>query len=231
MSVSSVASPALTPFLSPASASQSEGSTDPSASTGVTTLATLAATPAISSSTSSNWLAEAESGILASESSGGIMGALQSAATGGTPGSIQAFLADSQSNANAFAEIAQSSMQSVAALYAQMASDAGQQAAQQRQDEENALLNPPAQTNYTPPLTLDPNIYYSDGSSLDTTGNILTLSNGTQIDVTTGLPYVDPGSLLYMANGAYLDTQSNILTEPDGTRIDATTGIKVATTA
>ena len=83
-------------------------------------------------------------------------------------------------------------------------------------------LNPP-QTNYTPPQTLDPVIYYDDGSSLDTTSNIMTLSNGTQIDITTGLQYVDPASVIQMANGAYLDTTNNILHEADGTQVDATT--------
>lgn len=59
----------------------------------------------------------------------------------------------------------------------------------------------------------------------------MTLSNGNQIDVTTGLPYVDPSSLITMANGSYLNTSTNILTEADGTKIDATTGLKVSTTA
>jgi hypothetical protein len=49
--------------------------------------------------------------------------------------------------------------------------------------------------------------------------------------VETGLPYVDPSSLIQMANGAYLDTQNNILHESDGTEIDATTGLKISTTA
>lgn len=74
-------------------------------------------------------------------------------------------------------------------------------------------------------------MYFSDGSSLDTTSNIMTLANGNQIDTTTGLPYVDPSSLIQMANGAYLDTQNNILHESDGTQIDATTGLKISTTA
>ena len=59
----------------------------------------------------------------------------------------------------------------------------------------------------------------------------MTLANGNQIDTTTGLPYVDPSSLIQMTNGAYLDAQNNILHESDGTEIDATTGLKISTTA
>ena len=134
---------------------------------------------------------------------------------------MSSFLAKSQSDADAFASIEQSSVQAAGQFYAQLAASEGQQAAQDRAAQEAALLNPPAQTNYTPPLQLDPIIYNSDGSTLDTTGNIMTLSNGTQIDITTGLKYVDPSSIVQMANDAYL------LHESDGTTVDATTGIKV----
>jgi hypothetical protein len=184
----------------------------------------------IASSTSSNWLAEAQSAEQASD--GGIMGALQTASTsGGADGSIKSFLATSQSNADAFASIAQSSAQAAGQFYAQIAAAQGQQAAADRQAQEQALTNPPAQTNFTPSQGLAPVIFYDDGSSLDTTSNIMTLSNGNQIDVTTGLPYTDPSTILQMANGAYLDTQNNILHEADGTQVDATTGIKLSTTA
>ena len=184
----------------------------------------------IASSTSSNWLSEAQSAIQASDSSGGIMGALQTATTG-ADGSIKSFLATSQSNANAFASIAQNSVQAAGQFYAQMAATEGQQAAADRQAQEAALLNPPPQTNFTPPEALDPVIYYDDGSSLDTTSNVMTLSTGTQIDITTGLQYIDPKSVIELANGAYLDTQSNILHEADGTQVDSTAGIKLSTTA
>ncbi len=190
----------------------------------------MSAIPGISiaSSTSSNWLSEAQSAIQASESSDGIMGALQTASIGdNSNGSIASFLAKSQSNADAFASIEQSSVQAAGQFYAQLAASEGQQAAQDRAAKEAALLNPPAQTNYTPPLQLSPVIYNSDGSTLDTTSNIMTLSNGSQIDITTGLKYVDPSSIVQMANGAYLDTNANILHESDGTAVDATTGIKV----
>jgi hypothetical protein len=76
-------------------------------------------------------------------------------------------------------------------------------------------------------LELAPVIYNSDGSTLDTTSNIMTLSNGSQIDITTGLNYVDPSSIVQMANGSYLDMNANILHESDGTAVDATTGIRV----
>ena len=181
----------------------------------------------IASSTSSNWLDEAATAIQASQSPDGLMGMLQTAANNGAIGSNRSFLATSQNNANAFANIAQSSVQAAGQFYAQLAAANGQKAAADRQAQEAALLNPPAQTNFTPPLELPSVIYNSDGSSLDTTSNIMTLSNGKQIDVTTGLPYVDPNSIVQLANGAYLDTNANILHESDGTQVDATTGIKI----
>jgi len=55
----------------------------------------------------------------------------------------------------------------------------------------------------------------------------MTLSNGTQIDTTTGLQVIDTSAIINMANGAYLDTKNNILTLADGTRIDAVTGLKI----
>jgi len=183
----------------------------------------------IASSTAKNWLDEAATAIQASQNPDGLMGMLQNAANDGQIGSTRSFLIRSQNSANAFANIAQSSVQAAGQFYAQLAVANGQKAAADRQAREAALLNPPAQTNFTPPLQLAPVVYNSDGSSLDTTSNILTLSNGSQIDITTGLPYVDPNSIVQMANGAYLDTTKNILHESDGTQVDATTGIKITT--
>jgi hypothetical protein len=160
-----------------------------------------------------------------------MMGALQTASQNNSPGSVASFLAQSQSNADAIASIMQSAVQDQGQLYSQIAQAQGQQAAQERAQEEANLLAPPAQQNFTPPAQLDPIEYYGDGSSLDTTSNILTMSNGNQIDITTGLSYVDPSSLITMANGSYLNTATNVLTEADGTQIDATTGLKVSTTA
>ena len=85
----------------------------------------------------------------------------------------------------------------------------------------------PLQTNYTPPAELDPVIYFEDGTTIDTANNIMTMSNGKQIDTTTGLEYHEPRSLISMANGAYLDTKNNILTMTDGTKIDTVTGLKI----
>jgi hypothetical protein len=59
----------------------------------------------------------------------------------------------------------------------------------------------------------------------------MTMSDGTQYDITTGAKYVDPSSVIQMANGSYLDTKNNILTMADGTRMDSVTGIILSTTA
>ena len=157
------------------------------------------------------------------------MGALQNSKYAN--GSIGTFLYNSQNNAYALASISQNAVLDAGQLYAQMAAANGQKAAQERALAYANLISPPPQTNYTPPRQLDPIIFNNDGSSLDTTSNIMTLSNGTQIDITTGLQHVDPKSIIQLANGAYLDTNKNILHEADGTQVDATTGIKVSATA
>jgi hypothetical protein len=175
------------------------------------------------SSTASNWLKEAQDALAASETPGGMMGALQDARSGSS--SIRTFLAKSQNNLYALAQIAQSAQTSSSALTVQMS----QAAAKKRYDEQVALavkLNP-VHTNYTPPQGLDPIIFLGDGSSIDTTSNILTMSSGKQIDTTTGLEYHDPKSIVSMANGAYLDTQNNILHMSDGTQVDTITGLKI----
>jgi len=174
------------------------------------------------SSTASNWLKEAQESLAAAEAPGGMMGALQDSRAGY---SIKTFLAKSQNNLYALAQIAQNAQTSSSALTVQMS----QAAAKKRYDEQVALqvkLNP-VHSNYTPPKGLDPVIYFEDGSSLDTTSNILTMSNGKQIDTTTGLEYHDPKSIVSMANGAYLDTKNNILTMSDGTKVDTITGLKI----
>src|ERR1043165_1133661 len=158
------------------------------------------------SSTSSNWLKEAQQALADSEQPGGMMGALQDARSGSA--SIKTFLAKSQNQAYALAQITASNQTSSNALLVQMS----QTAAKKRQDELAALaakLNP-VQTNFTPSQGLDAFIYFEDGSSLDTTNNIMTLSSGKQIDTTTGLEYHDPKDIVIMANGAYLDTKNNI---------------------
>ena len=50
------------------------------------------------SATAPNWLKEAQESIAASQSPGGLLGALQDAR--GDPGSLKAFLAKSQNNSN-----------------------------------------------------------------------------------------------------------------------------------
>ena len=175
------------------------------------------------SSTSPNWLKEAQESLAASEAPGGMMGALQDARSGSS--SIKTFLAKSQNNLYALAQIAQNAQTSSSALTVQMS----QAAAKKRYDEQVALqvkLNP-VHANFTPPQGLEPVIYFEDGSSLDTTSNILTMSNGKQIDTTTGLEYHDPKDIVSMANGAYLDTKNNILTMSDGTKVDTITGLKI----
>ena len=200
-----------------------------SRSLGATTLSAIAETPMIASSTGSNWLDEANSAMQSSD--GGMMGALQTASQTSKPGSISSFLAQSQSEANAMASIVQNAQSSAGQFYAQMAAQNGQKAAAERRAQLLALLNPPQQQNFTPPLKLDPTVFYDDGSSLDTTSNILTESNGKEIDITTGAEVIDPTSIISMANGSYLNTKTNVLTEADGTQVDATTGLKVSTTA
>jgi hypothetical protein len=180
----------------------------------------------IASATAPNWLKEAQESLAAAENAGGLMGSLQAAAApGGGDGSIKTFLANSQNNANSFALISSSTAQASFNLISQMASTA----AQKRSDEQIAMLQKlnPMPVNYNPPKTLDPVIYFDDGSSLDTDKNILTMSDGKQIDTTTGQAYIEPGSLIQMANGAYLDTKNNILTMSDGTKIDTVTGLVI----
>jgi hypothetical protein len=178
----------------------------------------------IASSTASNWLKEAQESLLASQNPGGLMGALQDSRN--KPGSIKSFLTSSQNSAGNLALITQGAAQSAGNLAAQMASTA----AQKRAADQIAMaekLNPAPQVNYTPPQGLDPVIYFDDGSSVDTTGNIFTMANGTQIDTTTGLQVIDTSSIVNLANGAYLDTKNNIMTMSDGTRIDTVTGLVI----
>lgn len=184
----------------------------------------MAITPVnIASSTAGNWLKEAQDSLAASENPGGLLGTLRDARS--DPGSLKTFLARSQNQATNLALIAQNGQQSAGALAAQMASSA----AQKRNAEQIAFLQKlnPVHSNFNPPTELDPVIYFQDGSFIDTTSNILTMSNGKQIDTTTGQEYHDPQSIISMANGAYLDTKNNILTMSDGTKIDTVTGLKI----
>ena len=184
----------------------------------MTTIASVNA----ASSTSSNWLKEAQDSIAAAENPGGLLGTLSDARY---PASLKNFLTRSQNTASNLALIAQNNQTSSGALVAQMS----QAAAQKHYNDQVAMaakLNP-VHTNFNPPMQLDPVIYFNDGSSIDTNANILTMANGTQIDTTTGLQIVDTSSIISMANGAYLDTKNNILTMADGTKIDTVTGLKI----
>jgi hypothetical protein len=174
-----------------------------------------------------NWLADTYTAIQNESTQGGLLGMLSSS---GGDGSIDSFLGQSSTNANAFALISQNGVTNASSLYAQMASQNIQEAQAKKLDEALKQLTA-TQQMVQPKNTLDPFIYLPDGSSIDTNNNIMTMSDGTQYDTTTGAKYVDPASIIQMANGAYLDSKNNILTEPDGTRIDIVTGLKVSVTA
>ncbi len=176
------------------------------------------------SSSGTDWIASTVSAIKNSQSSAGILGALANSGDG----SVSSFLSQSSAFAGNFATIAQSSVTNTGSLYAQMANTNQQEAAKKKLLQQlNELNSAPAQ----PKQLLDPYIYLGDGSSIDTVNNIMTTSDGTKIDITTGIKVVDPASIIQMANGAYLDTANNILTLSDGSQIDTITGLKVDTTS
>ena len=177
-------------------------------------------------SSSSNWLASTETAIKNSQNQGGLLGMLSAA----TDGSVSSFLSNSATSANAFATISQTSVSSASTFYAQIA--AQNVKTQQQKKLQDAMDSLQAQQQMVPvQSTHDPFIYFPDGSNIDTTNNILTMSDGTQYDTTTGAKYVDPSSIIQMANGAYLDTKNNIMTMPDGSQIDTVTGLTVSKTA
>ena len=178
----------------------------------------------IASATGTNWLKEAQQAIADAASPGGLLGSLQDA-TAANPGSIKTFLAKSQNNMYAFAQISQSSQSAAGALAAQM-SDAANQKLRSERVALAQKMNP-QQTNYNAPTELDPVIYFEEGGSFDTSSNILTMADGKQFDTTTGLPNHDPNTIIRMANGAYLDTKNNILTMSDGTQMDTITGLRI----
>jgi hypothetical protein len=177
----------------------------------------------IASATGTNWLKEAQSSIAASESPGGLLGALQDARS--DPSSITSFLAKSQNNMNNLMQIQQSNQASASALASQMSAAAYQKLRDERIQLAQKLN--PQQTNYTPPAGLDSVIYFEDGTTIDTANNIMTLASGKQVDTITGQDYHAPGSIVNMANGAYLDTQNNVFTMADGTKIDTVTGLAI----
>jgi hypothetical protein len=145
-------------------------------------------------------------------------------------GSLNSFLGQSALIADNFALIAQNSVTDQSSLVAEIAA-ANQQAAAEEAITQVFKDLQASQSQVKPENVLDPVIYFSDGSTLDTENNILTMVDGTQYDTTTGAKYVDPEFIIQMANGSYLDTKNNILTLPDGTQIDTVTGLKVSTAA
>ncbi|MGN6571054.1 MAG: hypothetical protein ACTHLO_06540 [Pseudolabrys sp.] len=173
-----------------------------------------------------SWLAGAFTAIKNSQNQGGMLGALQDA--GSNDGSIGNFLSQSSSFSNAFASISSNNMTSASSFYAQIASQNDQ--ARQEKALTDALTSlQQTQTMVQPTNTLDPFIYFPNGSYLDTNSNILTMEDGSQIDTTTGLKYVDPASLVDLGGGSTLNTNTNVITLADGTQIDGTTGIKITT--
>lgn len=173
-------------------------------------------------SSTSNWIGDTMTAILNSQNQGGMMGALQNAGDG----SIDSFLSSSTSMANSFALITQGNTTNAGAFYAKLAA----QNLQKRQDEQfkKAMADLEAANSMVKPKSLlDPIIFFDDGSTIDTTTNVLTMVSGKQVDITTGAEVVDPTYVIQMANGAYLNTQTNVLTMPDGTRIDTVTGLRV----
>ncbi len=179
-----------------------------------------------SSGTTAGWLNDAITSIQNSQNPGGILGALQNS----YDGSVSSFLSESSTISNNFASISQNSVTSAGQLYAQIASQ--NQQAQQQEQLQKAMADLQATQNMVQPKSLlDPVLYFPDGTTIDTTSNLMTRPDGTQYDITTGAKYTDPSSIIQMANGAYLNTQTNILTMGDGTQIDTVTGLKVSATA
>jgi hypothetical protein len=177
-----------------------------------------------------DWLADTTARIKASENQGGLLGMLSTAAQGNNDGSTKSFLTNSIAASNMFATIAQSTVTSYSSLIAKQAS--ARQAAAQQQKLADAMKSlQDTQSQVQAKNVLDPMIFMPDGSTIDTTSNIMTMANGDQYDITTGAKYVDPTMIIQMANGSYLDTKNNILTMANGTRIDAVTGIMLSTTA
>jgi hypothetical protein len=172
-----------------------------------------------------SWIASAWN---TSSPSAGMMGALQSmsASKKYPPGSIKAYMNNNAIAANALSTITASGTTDLTTL----AMQAGDLAAQKRQQERAELLQkfvtPPP-----PPVTLDPFIYFDDGSVLDTVNNVITMVSGKKVNAVTGADWIDPASIVNLANGSYIDTQNNIMYMPDGTKIDTVTGLVISTSA
>ncbi len=158
---------------------------------------------------------------------GGLIGMLQNS---GGDGSIGSFLGSSQKSSSQLALISQNSVTNKSSLVAQMASQNIQQQNQKKlQDAIDCAVSDTAGRSTDERARSDH--FFANGSTLDTNSNVMTMSDGTQIDTTTGAKVVDTSSIIQMANGAYLDTKNNILTMPDGSKIDTITGLTISVTA
>ena len=171
---------------------------------------------------SANWIGDTITAIQNSATQGGILGALGST----SDGSISSFLGQSVTAANNLALISQNNVTNASAFYAQIASQNQQQRSQEALQKVFKALQ--ESQNQVKPTNVNPFVYLSDGSTIDTETNIMTRADGTQYDITTGAKYVDPADVIQMANGAYLNTKTNILTLGDGTQIDTVTGLQVS---
>lgn len=171
----------------------------------------------------SNWLSSTLVSIKQSQNLAGILGALQ----GSNDGSIRSFLSSSQSAANALGTISTVNTTNKTQFYAQIAAQTQQKRQQDALEKAMADLQR-TQNMVQPTNVLDDYIYFDNGSYIDTKNNIMTMSDGTQIDNTTGLEVFDPASIVDMGNGSFLNTKTNVLTLTDGTKIDTVTGLKVS---
>jgi hypothetical protein len=178
-------------------------------------------------SPSSDWLADTYTAIQNQKNQGGLLGMLENSRGNG---SIRSFLRSTAKTANAFALISQNTVTSASSLVAQIASENAKKADDKKLQDALAALSA-TQQMVQPKNILDPIIFFPDGSTIDTNTNVLTMSDGTQIDTTTGTKVIDSASIMQLANGAYLDTKNNVLTMPDGTKIDTVTGLRISVTA
>jgi hypothetical protein len=179
-----------------------------------------------STSATSNWIADTMTAIQNQQNEGGILGMLDNA---GGDGSVSSFLNQSTKSANALATISQTNVTNAGSLFAQIAATNQQRENAKKLQESMDELSKQQQM-VKPKSLLDPLIYFPDGTTIDTTSNIMTKPDGTQFDTTTGAKYVDPSSLVQLGGGSYLNTKTNVITLSDGSQIDAVTGLKVSAT-
>jgi hypothetical protein len=174
-----------------------------------------------SSSSTGAWMSSAMTAIQQSQNQGGLLGMMQDMASGSLGGVTSA--------ANDFATISQTSTTNYGAYYAQLASQNNKQ--KQVEALQKAVSAMQQSQQVVQAQNVNPYVFLPGGATIDTTNNIMTMSDGTKYDTLTGAKYVDPASVIQLANGAYLDTQNNVLTMPNGTQIDTVTGLTVSTTA